>query len=157
MYDKLYTMLSNIKLYKKRAGSNMNRLGFPEHRGAVFGMVKAKYKGVIELSYFSRKYPLIHDEIFRVGMIICPFGFSQVQVNHNLVCPPHVDKGNRGNSCLVSFGDYTNGLIVIDGVEHNAYHNPIIFDGSKQEHYNTEIGPSLTNEPGNKYSLVFFS
>lgn len=155
MYEKLYKILSNIKLYNKREGSN--RLGFPTHRGCLFGLVKARFKGVTELSYYSRKYPEIHDEIFKIGKIICPFEFSQVQVNFNLVCPPHLDKGNRGNSCLVSFGEYTEGLIVINGIEHNAYHNPIIFDGATQEHWNTPIGPSLTGKPGNKYSLVYFS
>jgi hypothetical protein len=148
--DELYVMLSKIKLYHKKEGSNNNRLGFPEHRGCLFGMVKAKFKGIIELSYFSRKYPAIHDAIFKIGKKICPFEFSQVQVNHNLVCLPHKDKGNRGPSCLVSFGEYTGGLIVIDGIEHNAYHNPIVFDGALQEHWNTPM-------EGNKYSLVFFS
>jgi hypothetical protein len=156
MYDELYEMLSGIKLYKKRSGANNNRLGFPEHRGAVFGLVKAKFKGVVELSYFSRKFPLIHEEIFRVGKMVCPFEFSQVQVNFNLVCPPHIDKGNRGNSCLVSFGEYSGGMIVIDGIEHNAYHNPIIFNGSQQLHWNTQIEPDLSGKT-NKYSLVFFS
>lgn len=150
MYDELYGMISKIKLYTKKEGSNNNRLGFPTHRGCLFGMVKAKYKGIIELSYYSRKYPDIHDAIMKVGKTICPFEFTQVQVNHNLVCPPHKDKANKTNSMIVSFGEYTGGLLVIEGVEHNTYHAPLQFDGVHNTHWNTPL-------IGNKYSLIFFS
>jgi len=149
-YDELYKMLCKIKLYNKREGTTMNRLGFPTHKGAVFGMVKAKFKGIIELSYYSRKYPKIYEEIQRIGKLICPFPFTMIQVNHNLVCPKHRDKNNKNESILVSFGEYTGGLIVIEGIEYNAYHTPIQFDGVTQEHWNTI-------HEGNKYSLVFYS
>lgn len=71
-------------------------------------------------------------------------------MNHNLVCPPHRDKANQSMSLLVSFGEYAGGEIVIDGIKHNSYHNPIQFDGATLEHWNEPI-------QGNKYSLVYFS
>ena len=149
-YDALYEMFKKVSLYKKKQGALQNRLGFPEHRGAVFGMIKPRYKSQPELSYYSRKCPHIYEEILRIGKLICPFEFRSIQVNHNLVCPPHRDKNNTTRSVLVSFGDYTGGEIVIEGKKYSAYHTPIEFDGCKLEHWNEPI-------VGNKYSLIFFS
>ena len=131
----------------------MNRLGFPEHRGAVFGFCKPKFQKGIHLSFYSRKCPEIYQEILRIGSIICPFPFTTIQVNHNLTCPPHIDKANKSESLLVSFGEYEGGLIVVDGVEYNAKNTPLQFDGSKLSHHNTPI----TGINANKYSLIFFS
>ena len=149
-YADLYKMLSKVSLYLLKQHTNQSRLGFPTHRGCVFGMVKPKFRRDVQLSYYSRKCPEIYAELCRIGKLICPFEFKTIQVNHNLVCPPHIDRANKSESILVSFGEYTGGLIVIEGKEYNAYHTPIQFDGSKQLHWNTPI-------QGNKYSLVFFS
>ncbi len=150
MYDEIYKQLESITLDLKKPNGLNNRLGFPEHRGCLFGYVRPRYKSGVHLSKFSKKYPHIYDEINRIGKEICPFEYKSIQVNKNCQCPPHKDKKNVGSSCLVSFGEYIGGLIVIEGVEHDAYHNPIIFNGHEQEHWNT---PHV----GNKYSLVFFS
>ena len=87
----------------------------------------------------------------RIGEIICPFPFTSVQLNKNLQCPKHKDRQNCGDSMLVSFGDYTGNNIVVDGVEYDARANPVIFNGSQLEHYNTEQ-TGVT-----KYSLVYYS
>jgi hypothetical protein len=150
-YDKLYNMLDNTTLVQRK-GRN-NRLDFPDYKGAIFGMVRPRirYKGYNELSLDSKKKPLIYDEIWRIGKIICPFEFTSVQVNKNLVCPKHKDKNNRGMSLLVSFGDYTGCNIVVDGTKYDARHRPIVFNGSLLEHCNTD------DLQGTKYSLVYFS
>jgi hypothetical protein len=150
-FDKLYNMLDNTNLVQRK-GKN-NRLDFPVYKGAIFGMVRPrfKYKGYDELSLDSKTKPLIYNEIWRIGRIICPFEFTSVQVNKNLVCPKHKDKNNRGMSLLVSFGEYTGCNIVIDGKKYDAKHRPIVFNGSLLEHYNTE------DLQGTKYSLVYFS
>lgn len=129
------------------------RRGFAKHRGCVFGMTKPRYIPEIRLSAYSKKYPKIHDEIMRIGNLICPDGFSfnSVQLNENVTCPPHKDSKNVGFSILVSFGNYTGGNIVVDNVVYDARHHPIMFNGAELEHYNT---PDLE---GHKYSLVFFT
>ena len=43
-----------------------------------------------------------------------------------------------------------NALIRIENKVYDAYYTPIIFDGYKLEHFNTD------DLVGNKYSLVFF-
>ena len=150
-YDNLYQMFKEIKL--PRTCKSNNRYNFPHYRGGVYGMVRPrfKYKGYDELSRLSRLYPHIYEEINRIGKLICPFEFRSIQVNHNLICPPHRDKGNRGMSLLVSFGDYSGCNIVVNDIVYDARHRPVIFDGALHEHYNTN------DLVGDKYSLVFFS
>ena len=150
MFDKLFQMLEQITLYKKRFGGNNNRLDFPDHYGAVFGIIKPRFKSQPELSMYSRKYPEIHEEILKIGKEICPFEFKTIQLNKDCQCPPHKDKKNQSRSILVSFGDYTGGELVIEGVVHNAYHKPIEFDGVNNLHWNLE-------HTGTKYSLIYFS
>ena len=151
-YDKIYEMLKGIKLSIKKHGGFNNRCGFPYHRGTVFGLAIPRYGKVRVpmLSRDSKRYPEIYEEINRIGKLIVPFEYKSIQVNHNLQCPPHKDRGNKSRSILVSFGEYTGGEIVVEGVEYNAYHTPIEFDGKKMEHWNKPI-------EGNKYSLVFFA
>ena len=143
-------MLEKITLYKKQKNGNTNRLNFPSHRGCVWGIIKPRFKSKPELSRYSRKYPEIYDEIVRIGKIICPFEFKTIQLNKDCRCPPHKDKNNQSRSILVSFGSYTGGELVIEGVVHSAYLKPIEFDGVNKLHWNLE-------HTGTKYSLIYFS
>ena len=151
----LYCMLENISIYPK--GIKNNRRGFPMgHRSATFGYVRARYAtrkngNIYDLSTYSIKYPDIYKELLRIGNIFCPFKFDAIHVNKNVVCPPHLDSKNVGKSMLLSFGDYTGCNIIIEGEKYNSDCNPIIFDGSKLEHWNTD------DLEGTKYSLVFFN
>jgi hypothetical protein len=151
-------MLKNIKIpikqaYKKDSSgkSNNNRRGFPKFRGCVFGLCKQKIGGKIVMSYNTIKKPKLYEELLILGKKICPFEFTSIQLNHNLVCPKHIDTNNVGKSMLLSFGDYEGCNIIINGTEYDAKYSPIIFDGSKLEHSNTEL------ISGNKYSLIFFN
>lgn len=75
-YDNVYQQLEKIKLYKKQANKEgQARLGFPEHRSAVFGMVKPRFKSEKQLSLYSRKHPDIYEELKRIGKLIVPFEF----------------------------------------------------------------------------------
>ena len=150
MYDKLFTMLERITLYKKKVNGNSNRLGFPEHRAAVWGIIKPRFKSQPELSRYSRKYPEIYEEILKIGKEICPFEFRTIQLNKNCCCPPHKDKANQSRSLLVSFGQYTGGELVIEGEVFSAYHTPIEFDGADKLHWNLD-------HVGTKYSLIYFN
>lgn len=131
------------------------RRGFPKHRGTIFGYCKRRIGHTIGLSYNSKKRPDIYEEIVKIGKLICPFEFTSIQINNNLVCPKHFDSNNVGESMLVSFGNYEGGSINInvntDTIKHDAKYHPIIFNGSLLEHWNDEI------ISGNKYSLVYFS
>ena len=143
-------MLEKITLYLKRPNGNSNRLGFPQHRSCVWGIIKPRFKSKPELSMYSRKYPDIFEEIVRIGKLICPFEFKTIQLNKDCCCPPHKDKQNQTRSLIVSFGKYTGGELVIEGEVFNAYHNPIEFDGKNKLHWNQA-------HEGTKYSLIYFS
>jgi hypothetical protein len=149
VFDNLLQLLQKITIPKKT--STNNRRGFPRHRAITFGYTKARFTGIQGLSYYSKKYPEIYKEIITIGDIINNIQFKSIHLNYNVICPPHTDNKNIGNSILVSFGDYQGCNIVIDNVVYDAKHNPILFDGSKLEHYNTN------DLIGTKYSLVFFN
>ena len=145
----LFSQLEKININYRVDKSN--RLGFPKFRGCIWGISRARYSGIIGLSKYSKDHPEIYNEIVRIGKQICPFEFTSIQLNKNLVCPSHKDKKNVGESLLVSFGNYEGNNIIVDGKEYNTHCNPIIFNGSQLEHYNT---PQIN---GTKYSLIYFT
>jgi hypothetical protein len=150
-FNKLYDLFESNRgaLYSLSHSSHNSRHGFPKYHGAVYGLARSRYSGKTELSAMSKKYPIIYEELQRIGDEI-GFEYNCIQVNRCLVCHPHTDKSNVGDSLLISFGEYEGCNIVIDGVEYDAFHRPTIFNGNQLEHYNT---PLLS---GIKYSLVFF-
>jgi hypothetical protein len=151
-FDTLYTMLNDISLQPHRG---LTRKGFNTGSSAVFGLTSVrrieKGENRIRISAFTKKYPNIAKEIFRIGKQICPFPFKSVYVNHNVKTPKHRDTGNTDLAMIVSFGEYSGGLLMVDGKPADTYLRPVIFNGAECEHYNTgEI-------KGNKYSLVFYN
>lgn len=151
MYLDIFDELEKITLYKKRQNAKNNRLEFPEHRGCVFGYVRERYSGKVNLSLYSRKYPHIYEMMKQIGEQICKHPFTSIQVNRNLVCPKHKDKKNIGPSTIVSFGNYTGCKLVIEDQICDAYETPIEFNGFEKEHYNTD------DLQGIKYSLIFYN
>ncbi len=147
-FTELERLLTNISIPLKTKTSN--RRGFPKHRAVTFGITKGRFNGVIGMSAPSLKYPEVFEEIVKIGDKHCPFQYTSIHLNHNVVCPKHKDSENIGESLLISFGDYTGCNIVIENKSYNAKYNPIIFNGSQQEHWNTD------DLIGNKYSLIYF-
>lgn len=147
----LYSLLDSITI-----PLNTNKMGrcrtFGDHRAMTLGYVTARTTKVYGISYYSKKFPEVYDAIKKFGESICPFQFNTIHVNHNVVCPRHIDPKNIGESLLVSFGDYEGGELEIENVgTFDTNCRPIIFNGSTHYHWNK---PILS---GNKYSLVFFN
>ena len=158
IFDKLLPLLDKYKIpvkaesgYNKQGFSRNGRKGFPRHRACCYGYLKYKVGGKIDLSYETKKHPEIYEELLTIGKLICPFDFTSIMVNNNVVCPKHKDNNNVGDSLLVSLGEYEGCNIIIDNKEYNTRYSPVVFNGSKLEHWNT---PLIS---GNKYSLIFFS
>lgn len=153
-FDNLLGILSKIKI-PTRASNSVGRSAFIHaHRACAIGDAFHFTKKTINLSRMSRKYPALHDEVMRIGHLICdPVGhtFTSVYLNNNCISSPHKDKNNYGDLIIVSFGDYTGCSLVIENENADARHQPIKFDGTTQTHWNT---PDLE---GNKYGLVFYS
>lgn len=154
IFDTLYNMLCKITIPQitDRAKGGTTRRGFPTHRAMCLGLVRQRKTGVVTQSAPSLKYPALHAEVFRLGELMCPFPFTSVHLNHNVVCPPHIDSKNTGCSCLVSFGEYTGGNLFVEGVEYNLRYQPAVFNGSSLLHWNAPLV-----DGGRKYSLVFYS
>ena len=131
--------------------SSRPRRGCSKHTAVCMGMVKPRLEREHRISRFSRMNPDIHNKVWELGKKFVPFDFNAVHLNKNVVCPPHYDSENVGDSVLFSFGDYEGCKIVVNDVEYDAYKSSIMFDGSKMEHYNTPL------VSGTKYSLVFYN
>lgn len=147
----IFTLLESIVI-----PLNSNKTGrartFGNHRSMTLGFIKARVSRVYGLSRFSKRYPELYQAVKAFGETICPFPFTSIHINHNVVCPKHLDPENVGCSMLVSFGEYQGCDITIEN--HGTFNTncqPIIFNGSTNLHYNT---PLIS---GNKYSLVFFN
>lgn len=150
-YIDVYNLLENSIITKQT-----NKIGrartFGDHRAIVLGYITSRISRKYQLSYETKKRPELYQAILKLGKSICPFDFHAIQVNHNLTCCRHKDKGNIGKSLIVSFGDYIGCNLVIEPFgEYNTNCRPLIFDGCKYFHYNT---PKIN---GNKYSLVFYT
>jgi hypothetical protein len=155
-FNVLYDMLEYVSI--PRVGATCGRKNFGVHRSTTLGITRGRFNGIIGLSHFSKKYPHIYEEVKRIGKLLGADGES-VQLNHNVVCPKHLDGNNIGESILVSFGEYAGCNIVVAKeqggdspfVAYNTFCQPIRFNGSLHEHYNTN------DLVGNKYSLVYFN
>lgn len=154
--NKVLQMLSNITvpLCTNKMGRAMS---FGPHRSMTLGVVKSRIKRQFALSYCTKKYPELYDVILAFGKSFVPFDFDAIHVNHNVVCPRHLDAKNAHQSCIVSIGEYQGGDLIIESCDKlqtktvNTRNQPLIFDATTLYHYNTPI------TQGNKYSLVFFS
>ena len=90
-FDNLLAILSKITIPKK-ASCSVGRSAFIHtHRACAIGDAFHFTKRTINLSRMSRKFPALHDEIMRVGHLICdPVGhnFTSVYLNNNLIFMP---------------------------------------------------------------------
>jgi hypothetical protein len=144
----LERLLNKQKIPTQQAG---NRFGFPKFRAMTFGLTRYRCDRFISCAKANENYPELFQELFRIGEKYCPISFTSVYINNNIVCPKHLDKGNNGLSCIISLGDYTGCNLVIEDKIYDAKYTPIVFDGTKLEHWNEN---TLV---GDKYSLVFFN
>lgn len=146
-FSKLEELLSKITI---PINSKNNRKGFPKYRSIVFGLTKYRCDRFISCAKSNEAYPELFEELFRIGDKFIHIPFTSVYIIQNCICPPHKDTGNNCESCIISLGDYIGANLVIENKVYDAYYTPIIFDGYKLEHFNTN------DLIGNKYSLVFF-
>jgi len=103
-----------------------------------------------DLSRTSWRNPSLYKMLMNYAKKNVKIPFTSIQVNDNVVCAKHKDKGNVGTSYIVAFGDYTGGELNVEGTLYDIRYKPLLFDGSKQLH---------GTEPyvGSRYSIVFFT
>lgn len=117
-------------------------------RSQCFGIV-SKRSMCPDLSRQSWKRAYLHHLLIEYAKKHVPISFTSIQVNQNMHCEEHLDKGNVGTSYIVGFGDYCEGGgLWVSGYSHNIRYQPLLFDGSKQPH-KTEVWR------GNRITLVY--
>lgn len=133
--------------------TNYYRFSSGRGRSQAFGLIKQRtnqYAG----SAMNYKRMDLFQEILEISKHLpASFIWDSVQLNQNYQTTKHKDKGNRGLSVIVAFGDYTGGELVLvneDGeVSHDIKNKMLFFDGVNTEHYTKPF-------EGNRYSLVFY-
>ena len=139
---------------KYTQGSNWGKkiIGNP-CQSITLGMIRRrnKTKDQTELSVKTNKYLKLYDLCKKYIQELNPdFAYTTICVNKNLVCKPHKDSKNGGDSLIVGLGDYEGGDLFIEGEKHNIRYNHKIFNGSEKEHWNNEI------TSGTKYSIIYY-
>jgi hypothetical protein len=138
---------SNMSGYKY-TGKDNRRYGYGI-RSATLGEVRNYLTGGKMISNFTKHNLELYDLLCQYGQSITTIPFKSICINKNTIAEPHVDRNNRGVSCIVGLGDYTGGELVYGAEKVNIHKNPIEFDGSKILHY------SLPFE-GTRYSIIYF-
>lgn len=144
---------SNMSGYRY-TGADQRRYGYGI-RSVTLGEVRDYNTGGKRVSNFTKNNLKLYNLLCEYGKTITDIPFKSICINKNTIAEPHLDRNNKGVSCIVGLGDYSGGELVIKGnadcdiQKVNIHKNPIHFDGSKILHY------SLPFE-GTRYSLIFF-
>jgi hypothetical protein len=150
---------------KKPLKWNTHRIGSGEGITQAFGIINKRSAGLGEANN-NHDYPELWLLLQEIAEKFVRVKWCGVQVNVNYQSQPHFDKNNRGDSWIVSFGDYLGGELCLKNPscsppeaglkqpDHtlvvNTKYRPFIFNGSKTEHWNKSI------TEGTKYSIIYF-
>lgn len=123
----------------------------------AFVLGKVNYRGQKFLNYrtkgpsrYNKKFNSLYKFLRYFIKKYKPFfNYTTIQLNKNVLSPPHIDKNNVGTSYIIALGDYSGGNLVIEGKEINIKNKLYKFDGTKA-HW-------ITPFTGTRYSLVFFT
>lgn len=152
-FSELETLLNNLKF----PNALQNRFKcLKQNRCVTFGLIKNRITKQIGPSAITLRNIELFDKLMEIGETICPFKFTTIHINKNVVAPKHKDSlVNRSPSVIVSFGDYTGGELIIEqggkNIIYNCKNKPLIFDGRYFFHWNNPI------YSGTKYSLIFYN
>lgn len=148
-------LLEDTKFPVTKSRKNISSKGIE-----AFVLGDVNYRGQAILDYktrgpsrYNKKFPELFRTLKKLMKEYDPdFKFTTIQVNKNIVSPPHVDKNNVGPSYIIALGDYDSkngGKLVIEGKEYNIKNRFKKFNGT--------LGHWVTPFKGTRYSLVFFT
>jgi hypothetical protein len=121
-------------------------------RSLSLGMLWRRNYG-IGFSRLQDKFASIWTAARNLARRICPdLDWTCLAVNFNYQAEPHIDKNNDGVSCVVGFGDYEGGELVLTdtGEEINIRHRPYFFEAANTRHH---VKPITS---GTRLSIVFY-
>ena len=141
------------ELTRRPLETNKYRNKAGEGRSQAFGLVNRRSLPA-DYSRLCWLRPYLYKLLLEFAVKYVKIPFTSITVNQNYKAAAHRDKGNKGDSFLVAFGDYTGGrLKVLEGGlagEHDIRHTPLITDFSKVLH-------EVEDFQGDRYSLVFYT
>jgi len=138
----------HAELLRKTLATNYDRLQAGPGKSQAFGVIRRwSYRPWLSRCTWMRPELWAALQAFAAKHV--PIQWDAVQVNDNYSSAPHTDKGNRGDSYIVAFGDFTGGALNVSGDTVDIRHRGYLFNGSQLRHW---------TEPwtGQRYSLVFF-
>ena len=140
------------ELQRRPLLSNKERKLAGVGQSQCFGLVNKRTQSC-DYSRMCWGRPYLYKLLMEFGEKYCPFAYTSITINQNYMVKPHRDKGNKGNSLLVAFGNFTGGLLrVSDGPLKGDIdvRTPLIANFSEMTH---EVLPF----EGERYSLVFYN
>lgn len=148
----IYEILNSLIFPKTNSRKNIF-----QKRIEAFVLGDVNYRGQKKMdnktrgpSRYNKKFPELYLELKKFMNSYDPdFTFTTIQINKNIMAPPHIDKNNVGPSYIIALGDFEGGNLVIEGKEYNIKNTFKKFDG-RLGHWTTEF-------TGTRYSLIFFT
>jgi hypothetical protein len=150
MQQRVLRLLRDIRPFPSRKDTRKRArpIGAQAYVGFCLGAVNAA--DTVVPSRFNVKYPDLLKAARRLMKAHDPtFRYTSIQVNKNMQCAPHRDKGNAGPSYGIGLGNYTGGKLVVEGTPHVLRNRFVKFDGRKL-HY-------VTPFTGERYTLIYFT
>ena len=152
LFDKIEHELTNIEFpFSNRNITTNAKIIKPQ--GFVLGLTKNRYKGTLHVSKFTSKYPELFALIVKLMKKVAPnYTFTSVQLNKNILCKPHKDVFNKGESIIFGVGSYLNGgELVIENEPYDIKRKILMFDGSKKLHWVNDW------EYGDRYTVTCYN
>ena len=141
------------ELVKRPLETNKFRLKAGNGKSQAFGLVNRR---CLPPDYSRQCWmrPYLYKLLLEFAKKHVTIPYNAITVNQNYKAAAHKDKGNKGDSLLVAFGDYTGGNLKIHDGELagsvDVRYKPLITDFSKVLH-------EVEEYTGNRYSLVFYT
>lgn len=141
------------ELVRRPLETNKFRLKSGHGKSQAFGLVNRR---CLPPDYSRQCWmrPLLYKLLLDFAKKNVSIPYNAITVNQNYKAAAHKDKGNKGDSLLVAFGNYTGGKLKIHEGDlagsHDIQNKPLITDFSKVLH-------EVEDWQGDRYSLVFYT
>jgi len=113
-----------------------------------FGTVLRPYHGRQPAST-NQRYPQLLQLLQQLSHYLA-FPCTTYTINKNLLCKPHVDRHNLGDSLIIALGDFTGGHFDVEGQPFDVHHQPLLFNGALSVHATAPF-------QGTRYSIVLYN
>lgn len=141
-----------IELCERPLQKNTRRAVAGDGQSQAFGVVNRRSLPP-DYSRWCWRRPALYEKLLEFGRKHVSIMWNSITVNQNYGTGPHRDRGNLGDSLVVSFGEFTGGELIIFEGEYEGIHDicykPIITDFSKVLH-------AVCPFEGNRLSLVYY-